>query len=512
MLKVKKIKSILFHSLVLFIILILILGMHIYEVYGTIDFKQILFHIEFPFKKNSGNFVTAGFYYVIPRFVAVIIIYFIVYYLYRKIDITVTFRKIKTFSLNIIIKKFRWVWVGLLFVTTLFIYNKYFLIFDTIENFIISTEIYENYYVNPREVKVTMPEKKRNLIYIYFESLETADLSEKNGGYRYQSITPEVEELAKENINFSHTNKLGGFYQVPGTTYTVAAMIGQTAGLPLIPSGKRNGNQQDLYHETLTNIYTLGEILEDNGYQNYFMMGSDRYFADRAGYLYAHGSYDVFDYNTAVIRKFIPTGYDIDWWGFEDKKLYEYAKIRLKEITKNDEPFNLSLLTVDTHPHGGYLDETCEVDESLTHYENVYKCGSKMLYDFIKWLQKQPFYKNTTVIISGDHLNMAKADIRDTMPDNYDPTVLNIIMNSPITTNCYKNRIMTTFDMFPTTLAALGVEIEGNRLGLGTNLFSCDNTIAEEIGLKYFSNELSKNSFYYKTCLLNGKCKKETIK
>ena len=55
---------------------------------------------------------------------------------------------------------------------------------------------------------------------------------------------------------------------------------------------------------------------------------------------------------------------------------------------------------------------------------------------------------------------MAKADIRDTMPDNYDPTVLNIIMNSPITTNCYKNRIMTTFDMFPTTLAALGVEIE----------------------------------------------------
>ena len=151
------------------------------------------------------------------------------------------------------------------------------------------------------------------------------------------------------------------------------------------------------------------------------------------------------------------------------------------------------------------------MDESLTHYENVYKCGSKMLYDFIKWLQKQPFYKNTTVIISGDHLNMAKADIRDTMPDNYDPTVLNIIMNSPITTNCYKNRIMTTFDMFPTTLAALGVEIEGNRLGLGTNLFSCDNTIAEEIGLKYFSNELSKNSFYYKTCLLNGKCKKRLL-
>ena len=28
------------------------------------------------------------------------------------------------------------------------------------------------------------------------------------------------------------------------------------------------------------------------------------------------------------------------------------------------------------------------------------------------------------------------------------------------------------FDMFPTTLAALGVKIEGNKLGLGVNLFS----------------------------------------
>lgn len=32
-------------------------------------------------------------------------------------------------------------------------------------------------------------------------------------------------------------------------------------------------------------------------------------------------------------------------------------------------------------------------------------------------------------------------------------------------------RVYTTFDNFPTTLGALGVQIEGDRLGLGTNLF-----------------------------------------
>ncbi len=34
-----------------------------------------------------------------------------------------------------------------------------------------------------------------------------------------------------------------------------------------------------------------------------------------------------------------------------------------------------------------------------------------------------------------------------------------------------KNREFTTLDMFPTTLAALGCTIEGDKLGFGVNLF-----------------------------------------
>ena len=52
-------------------------------------------------------------------------------------------------------------------------------------------------------------------------------------------------------------------------------------------------------------------------------------------------------------------------------------------------------------------------------------------------------------------------------------------------------------DMFPTTLASIGADIEGDRLGLGTNLFSDKQTIPEIIGLDEFNNELSKGSNYY---------------
>jgi phosphoglycerol transferase len=43
-------------------------------------------------------------------------------------------------------------------------------------------------------------------------------------------------------------------------------------------------------------------------------------------------------------------------------------------------------------------------------------------------------------------------------------------------------------DMFPTTLAALGVEIEGDKLGIGVNLFSDKQTLAEKYGIETLNN------------------------
>lgn len=55
----------------------------------------------------------------------------------------------------------------------------------------------------------------------------------------------------------------------------------------------------------------------------------------------------------------------------------------------------------------------------------------------------------------------------------------------------------STMDLFPTTLAALGVGIEGNRLGLGTNLYSMRRTLLEEYGMDHVEAELKKASTYY---------------
>ena len=60
-----------------------------------------------------------------------------------------------------------------------------------------------------------------------------------------------------------------------------------------------------------------------------------------------------------------------------------------------------------------------------------------------------------------------------------------------------KNRLFTTLDLFPSTLAAMGCEIEGNRLGLGVNLFSDEKTLAEKYGYDYMFDEMGKMSKFY---------------
>lgn len=65
-----------------------------------------------------------------------------------------------------------------------------------------------------------------------------------------------------------------------------------------------------------------------------------------------------------------------------------------------------------------------------------------------------------------------------------------------------KNRRFTTLDFFPTVLASIGVEIEGERLGLGTNLFSERETLSEEMGYDKLFTELNRKSLFYDNKLL----------
>lgn len=67
---------------------------------------------------------------------------------------------------------------------------------------------------------------------------------------------------------------------------------------------------------------------------------------------------------------------------------------------------------------------------------------------------------------------------------------------------------MSTVDLFPTTLASLGVTFDSNRLALGTNLFTDERTLAEIMGIEELDAQLQKHSNYYDKNVLYGIGKK----
>lgn len=353
-----------------------------------------------------------------------------------------------------------------------------------------STFIDDN-YVDPRDVDIVFPEKKRNLIYIFLESMETTYTDEKNGGAFEENVIPELTKFAQENEDFSgKSKKLNGGYSLTGSTWTMGAMFAQTSGLPLKIS--ISANEMDTQKSFFPGIVTIGDILGDAGYSQTLMIGSDATFGGRRLYFTDHGNYDIFDYNYAAQQGMLSDEYPV-WWGYDDQKLFEFAKEKLNELSAQDEPFNLTMLTVDTHFEDGYVCDKCDDKFGDNQYANVMACSSKQVKEFVEWVKQQDFYEDTTIVISGDHPTM-DSDFCENVDENYGRRVYTAYINASDSPKSSMTRTYTTFDNFPTTLAAMGVTIEGNRLGLGTNLFSSEQTLSERYGLENEEKEMKKNS------------------
>ena len=350
----------------------------------------------------------------------------------------------------------------------------------------------EDEYVDPTDVEVVFPEQKRNLIYIFLESMETTYSDVDDGGAFDENVIPELTEIAQTNEDFSGADpKRNGGYSLAGTTWTMGAMFAQTSGLPLNIS--ISANDMDTQDSFFPGVTTLGDILSDAGYTQTLLIGSEAQFGGRKLYFQEHGNYEMEDYSYAIENGLIPSDYKV-WWGYEDQKLFEFAKEKLLQLSQGDEPFNLTMLTVDTHFEDGYVCEQCPTEYD-TQYSNVMACSSRQVGEFLKWIQQQDFYENTTIVISGDHPTMDSDYCAEIDQEgNYDRRVFTAYINAAAYAQDQQERTYSTFDNFPTTLAALGVQIDGDRLGLGTNLFSGTKTLLEEFGNSKVNDELKKKS------------------
>lgn len=232
--KRRRIISVLTVVLVFIGLLLVKVAIWVPETFGDIPFEQVLFHVMVPMKGTDTSFVDSFIQdcLPIPSIISGLLLLFCI---------------LKDWKVSRDIKngEFRHVRNNVLIIITslscLFVYV--FGIADCVHaigideywyNVSHPSKLYEEYYVDPSTVKYTFPEQKRNLIYIFMESMETTYEDTEHGGAFEESRMPELTELADNNLTFAYGNNDNNGFLVPSMSgWTAAAMIGQTSGIPL---------------------------------------------------------------------------------------------------------------------------------------------------------------------------------------------------------------------------------------------------------------------------------------
>ena len=494
--KVKKIVSkILFIALISFTNLVLCAYYYMKSFLGDVSFFQLYYHLK---NGGSGSLTNSGSFYVvasaikdcIPFLLVLIIIEVFLLTRWKKYRLFLKSKKSdKEYNIfPTVFSKYKIITTIIVTAISIYLLLNHINYSDYIDTKNSKTDIYEKYYIDTNKVDISFKGKKRNLIYIYLESMESSLFSKENNGLFDESRIPELEQLAKDNINFSQNSGLGGMYDIDG--YTMSALVSNTSSTPITVGCQ---NDCEKYGDIVGKARTIGDVLTSEGYNVEFIQGSDSNFAGLKQYLTKHSNQKIYDYNTAIKNGDIKKDYFV-WWGFEDKKLFNIAKKEITNLAKKKEPFAVSLITIDTHFPDGYRDDSCK-EKFSDNMSNSYLCSSNKVYNFVEWIKEQDFYNDTMIVITGDHKTMQSSYYNTT--DSGERSVYNVIINSKKQNVNSKNRIVTNYDMYPTVLSGLGADIKGNRIGFGTNLFSKEKTIPEIIGVDTFNKEKNKSSDYY---------------
>ena len=481
------------HVFVLIIIAILFAAyIFLRENFTIINFNEILFGLKYGNKGADSGIIISAILSVFPIALLFFILLFTLFY-----DITFGKRKI-TFKNNKqiypikLVNNHRNIFTWLLFLLALFCILEYLGLCDYLFSSFKESSVIEDNYVNPKDVEVTFKEK-RNLVFILVESLETSMFTKDQGGYFDYELVPELYDLLndKDSVVFYDKNKAQTVNMIEGASWTTASIVSNLSGVPLKADlGNKIYDSSGFMKET----YGLGDLLKDNGYNNEVISGATTSFGGLKEYFSTHGSYSIIDVDNLDKYNLKMSDSDVGKWGFNDNYLFETAKKRLDILSKDDKPFNMQLVTIDTHFIDGFVGDY-SIRKFDSQYANAYATESKLIYDFVNWIKSQDYYKDTTIVIAGDHLTMQSSFFKNKyMNKRY---VYNCIINPRNKNAQNESRTITALDNYPTIVSAIGGDIKGNRLGLGVNLFSDESTLAEKYSFDKFNDELKKSSVFY---------------
>jgi phosphoglycerol transferase len=334
-----------------------------------------------------------------------------------------------------------------------------------------NSDFYTHYKVPGKQLRGDKP----NLVYIYAESLERTYFDEK----AFPGLAPELSKIKDNAYDFSNTE------QLPGTEYTIAGMVASQCGIPLFApfDGNASSSLSTFYPQNVC----LGDILKSSGYQNYFYQGASLSFAGKDLFLSSHGFDHLYGYNElkSVVKD---PNYRNDW-GWYDDTLLDVVFDKYLELAKQNRPFSLFALTVDTHHPDGFISRSCQRKDYP--YEGkpnksfaAVACSQEHIARLIQRIQATPYFKNTIIVVSSDHLAMNNTAYK--YLNQHDRSDLFFMVRGNDVTSKVLPVKRSTMDNGATVLDAMGGD---NFIGLGRSSLSSTSMVATYLNIKDKINE-----------------------
>ena len=290
-----------------------------------------------------------------------------------------------------------------------------------------------------REVQPGGSERRMNVVLVSIESFS----AEFMGAFgNAQKLTPNMDALAQEGMLFTQLYATG--------TRTVRGLEALTLSMPPTPGVsilKRPNNE---------NLFTIGEVFKEKGYEPLFIYGGYGYF-DNMNAFYSGNGYTVID-RTALNKQDIHAE---NIWGVADEDLFTLALREMNQRAARKQPFFAHIMTTSNHRPYTYPNGRIDIP-SKTGRDGAVKYTDWAIGQFVQKAKKTPWFANTLFVFVADHTHKGRGRT-DLPPENYH---IPAIFYAPGFVQPQKiDTLASQIDIPPTLLALLNFSYESRFFG-----------------------------------------------
>ncbi|MBC6490858.1 hypothetical protein BC349_07430 [Flavihumibacter stibioxidans] len=265
-------------------------------------------------------------------------------------------------------------------------------------------------------------------------------------------ITPTLDSLVNESIFFTNLYASG--------TRTVRGLEALSTGLPPTP-----GQSVVKRLPTSSGLFTIGEVLKQNGYDCKYVYGGNSYF-DNMGDFFGKNGYEVVD-EDAIPADSI---HHETAWGVCDEDLYTQAIKEMDKSYGDGKPFFEHIMTVSHHRPYTYPEGRVSIPPSMKLREGSLQYTDYAVDKFLKEAKNKPWFKHTVFVIIADHC--ASSSGRTDMPLNRYHIPAWIFAPGIVKPQKFE-RLTSQIDIPPTILGLLNLPYESKFFGY--DMFRLEN-------------------------------------